>query len=117
MALIKCGECGTDISSDAKVCPNCGNKKIQSDLFKKWKKDNPTKFKLIIASVVLFLIVMVVGNAFKPSDCDCNKLMNQYGILKKNNQYVPEEFKDDHMYCVKNHFHPPMNEDGSSPCE
>ena len=25
MALIKCNECGKEISDKAKVCPNCGN--------------------------------------------------------------------------------------------
>lgn len=25
MALIKCSECGKEVSSKAKVCPNCGN--------------------------------------------------------------------------------------------
>jgi hypothetical protein len=28
MALVKCRECGKDISSDAKACPNCGAKPI-----------------------------------------------------------------------------------------
>ena len=26
MALIKCSECGKEVSSQAKVCPNCGKK-------------------------------------------------------------------------------------------
>lgn len=30
MALVKCKECGQDVSSDAKACPHCGKKQAQS---------------------------------------------------------------------------------------
>jgi len=30
MALVKCLECGKDISADAKACPNCGAPKLLS---------------------------------------------------------------------------------------
>ena len=118
MALIKCSDCGEEISPNAKTCPKCGNKKIQLALFKQWRKDNPTKFKLIfIFGIGIFILFGVIGNAILPNDCECNKLMNQYGILKRHNQFVPEESKSDHMYCVDHHFSPPTNEDGSNPCD
>ena len=55
MALIKCEECGNEISENAKICPNCGAKnKIRE------KKDN-----IIIAVLVpLFLIIMLIGIFF-----------------------------------------------------
>lgn len=33
MALVKCKECGTDISTDAKACPKCGAKQRRTSAF------------------------------------------------------------------------------------
>ena len=33
MALIKCKECGKEISKDAKICPHCGKKLNKGNLF------------------------------------------------------------------------------------
>ena len=45
MAMKKCKECGTDVSSDAKVCPKCG--KDQRNFFMKHK-------------VITFILVVIV---------------------------------------------------------
>ncbi len=45
--IIKCKSCGNDVSSNAKSCPNCGEKN-KKPLFKKWW------FWLIIALIVIF---------------------------------------------------------------
>lgn len=47
MALIKCTECGKEISSEAKSCPNCGK------LLKKSKNFNSKMIYLVLGIVVL----------------------------------------------------------------
>jgi len=67
MALIKCSECGKEISDKAKQCPNCGidfvkeknketNKKIKQEI----KKKIPfvKKIVIIVISIIAFLFVL-----------------------------------------------------------
>lgn len=61
MALIKCSECGTDVSEKAQVCPKCGcpieiTKKIISEV---QKTKNKKLFTTIIISIVL--IASIIG--------------------------------------------------------
>ncbi|MBQ8763684.1 MAG: zinc ribbon domain-containing protein [Clostridia bacterium] len=49
---IKCKSCSNDVSSKAKVCPNCGSK-IKKPIYKKWW------FWLVIA--ILFIAVVSGG--------------------------------------------------------
>jgi hypothetical protein len=56
MALIKCKECGKDISDTAKVCINCGAKT------EKAKKNN--KKIIVIAIIIIFLIILITGSIF-----------------------------------------------------
>jgi predicted nucleic acid-binding Zn ribbon protein len=53
MALVKCPECGKEISSQASSCPNCGYKKKQEIKFNKSKIIIPIIFLLVIVGVVL----------------------------------------------------------------
>lgn len=58
MALIKCSECGADISDKASACPKCGcpldiTKQIISDT----KKKNNKK---IITTIIIFFVIIVV---------------------------------------------------------
>ncbi len=48
MALIKCKECGKEISDQAKTCPNCG-------------RTRATKADKILYFVVTLIIALVVG--------------------------------------------------------
>lgn len=52
MALIKCSECNQEISSKAKVCPNCGKK----------RKKGCLKFALIFLAVI-FCIGLIATNS------------------------------------------------------
>lgn len=53
MALIKCSECGKQISDKAKKCPHCGSSnKIQSR-----KKDNKNILPIIICLLLAFLLI------------------------------------------------------------
>lgn len=81
MALIKCPECGKEISDKANKCPNCGcptkNKK------KKIIKHN--KMIIPIAVVVLVVIVMFIfsfgGHNNLPRDAKWNE--NQNSVVKR----------------------------------
>lgn len=67
MALIKCSECGKEVSDKAKKCPHCGaNNKIQSR-----KKDNKNILPIIIC--LLLACLLIGGGIFA------------YQVLKDNN--------------------------------
>ena len=57
MALIKCSECGKEISSNARSCPHCGNptqnRKIDVD------KEVSALKKVLIVGVIIFSIAIV----------------------------------------------------------
>lgn len=53
MALIKCSQCGHEVSDKAKVCPKCGNKMAASG-----DKDNST-IKIVGAVVVVALLIAI----------------------------------------------------------
>ena len=69
MALIKCKECGKEISDKAKTCPNCGNP-TKSKRFDIDKEVSTLKKFLIVGIVVIafaivaFWIVQTVN--YKP---------------------------------------------------
>ena len=63
MALIKCSECGTDISDKAVSCPKCG-----CPLHKTEENQEPGKGKkrgktFLISGGILFFVSMVIGLA------------------------------------------------------
>jgi predicted RNA-binding Zn-ribbon protein involved in translation (DUF1610 family) len=120
--LTKCPDCNQEVSKTAKVCPNCGNKKLlqqqrQQQFEAKWQALSPLKRKVIFIAFVCFVVLYILISLFSyPDKCECNKLMSKYGILKGDNQFVPESDKDIHMRCVKTYLTIPTNEDGSDPC-
>lgn len=84
MPLIKCPECGHDVSSEAKFCPNCGYP-IKEDKTNYDKKSNPisndwtkkyynrkTKLKTIgiIVGIILFILGVIssIGGFIAPFD-------------------------------------------------
>ena len=71
MALIKCPECGREVSDSAKACPGCGyaiNK--QSEMPSIGNEQNKTKIiiGIIIAVAVIIIIAIVSSNAKKKND-------------------------------------------------
>lgn len=52
MALIKCGECGKEVSSDAATCPSCGKKVAKKH----------TVRNVLLGAVGLFVLVGVLGS-------------------------------------------------------
>lgn len=73
MALIKCSECGHQMSENAQVCPNCGNtnwegvqkvqKKVQQELKKKTVKRLKWGCIVIIVEVLIMFIVFCILHA------------------------------------------------------
>lgn len=65
MALIKCSECGADISEKASACPKCGcpldiTKQVMSDAKKKKRK----KVIIFFTVVLAFIMILSVGIFF-----------------------------------------------------
>lgn len=62
MALIKCSECGKDISDKAKHCVHCGNKILNDEqkLKIKVKKENRSERKLL-AKIIFITISLIIG--------------------------------------------------------
>ena len=54
MALIKCKECGKDVSDKAKACPNCGNTILT-------KKDEENAEGMKILKIIIGIILLVWG--------------------------------------------------------
>lgn len=59
MAIIKCPECGHDVSSEAPVCPHCGVKIAAAPA-----EENPRKKYVIISAVVAAVLAVGAGIAF-----------------------------------------------------
>ncbi|MDD5022362.1 MAG: hypothetical protein PHR82_09585 [Endomicrobiaceae bacterium] len=56
MALIKCEECGNEISSEAKACPKCGKVTNTGEILAKKSNKNLTYILLILGAFVGFII-------------------------------------------------------------
>ena len=60
MALQKCHECGKDVSSEAKSCPNCGA--IVKTLEILPKKTNKPSGGLIFIGIVIFISLFIAAS-------------------------------------------------------
>jgi hypothetical protein len=103
MALIRCPECEKEISSTAKICPNCGYKiknKKNSSIFK----------KLVILIVAIIIIVIMVSMV---SVIISKKQLTEEEQIIKN---VTELIKDDllspnSLECLKCYYYETENDD------
>lgn len=109
MALIKCAECGKEISDKAKTCPNCG-----FEVNKEKSKETPIKEKKKIKTIIMFMIVLIIIFIFacKYFDFDFNigngkdykavcsnndtTFVELYGDSKKT--YISEELHSNNSY-------------------
>lgn len=85
MALIKCNECGKEISDKAKKCPHCGTKyksKNEND-----RKGFPTGLMFIL--IVIFVAVIFLMMNYNKKDY--NNLTS--GIKKNTNEIIGNEIK------------------------
>ena len=76
MALIKCPECGHEISDSAPSCPHCGfvmttlkESKVSLELVEA-KRVKRSKFvtRLIIIAIVLFVVALVIEMIYHKTD-------------------------------------------------
>lgn len=58
MALIKCHECGTEVSTEAKTCPKCGAKV---------KKPTSVALKVLLGFVAIVIVASMAGVGGPPS--------------------------------------------------
>ena len=66
MALIKCPECGKDISNKAIVCPNCGNPISGEAISSENIRNSVTKRKplyWVILAILLLIIAFILINS------------------------------------------------------
>ncbi len=87
MALIKCRECGKEISSEATSCPNCGAPVKEDEIKKEIKAGIKIGKKIAIIFIIALLLIIVVAfifGYFIPS--------HTYVTKDSNGEYV-EEFR------------------------
>lgn len=87
MALIKCEECGKEISNTAKVCINCGAK---TEIAKKTKK-KIKKYSIILIGITLIIAIIVLININKPINKyrkEAKLIVNEYLNGNINNNYA-----------------------------
>lgn len=86
MALIKCPECGKEVSDKVNVCPHCG--------YEIKKQKRVKKLPIIVGIVVVFVILVLVGikllhtNSSSAGYYDNNKWGTSYDEIK--NKYGEE---------------------------
>ena len=94
MALIKCSECGNDISTNAEKCPSCGNPLEQSisiikkEVKPKEKQTKPLKnfiktnqkVSLIAAGCLLVIIAGIIALVVHKNNVEKEKLYNSLPI-------------------------------------
>lgn len=58
MALIKCSECGKEVSDQAKICPNCVNP-IKEENNKMTKNDKIICYSILAINILILIIFMI----------------------------------------------------------
>ena len=62
MALVKCSECGADVSEKASICPKCGCPlDITKQVIFETQKKKSKRIIIVVASILAVLILVVVG--------------------------------------------------------
>lgn len=70
MALVKCKECGKEVSDKADMCPHCGRRnpsineeKLNKDIF--WNKHSLLKTSIIVFCGIVIFLMFFVGSQLK----------------------------------------------------
>jgi len=74
MSLTKCKECGKEISTDAKACPNCGKKQNKIGCF-----------SIFFMIVGIFLIIVIVSSFIGKRDGERGSITSVANIEKEEN--------------------------------
>ena len=89
MALIKCKECGKEISDTAKKCPYCG-----------FKEKGSKKFIIVVISIILLLVVIAGSIAF--IFIDNNNNIEKEEIILTYEEQMAVNCLNDYKYKLKN---------------
>lgn len=89
MALIKCPECGQEVSDTAKSCPHCGYKIKSNNPILSFLNDTMNLVIAEIVSVILGVIGIFTFNKGKSEMLFWVKAKSQLGV-------------EDAMYCIRN---------------
>jgi len=69
MALIKCGECGRDVSDKAAACPHCGAPTVaMAAAIKDPRKEVSNWWLIVVIPIGLFALLMIIGSLSGPPD-------------------------------------------------
>jgi RNA polymerase subunit RPABC4/transcription elongation factor Spt4 len=92
MSLIKCQECGNEISDKAKTCPHCGYK------VKKYNKKNIVIISSLSVMVIAIIIIIYFFQNGKPSEYSVQAY--NYGIdaLMVADNYLDKDYDYDEAY-------------------
>lgn len=74
MALIKCKECGGEVSKKAEICPHCGAKQKRKTIG-------------LFSAIILIIIVSSIANVIKESDQQERTQAKQQAELQKQTDY------------------------------
>ena len=80
MALISCNECGKKLSSNAKVCPECGNPMALSQVTIE-KTSKELKGKLALTVVIMILSAIMAGFCAYNSNYNLAKLFGAIYLI------------------------------------
>ena len=105
MALIKCKECGKEISDQAKTCPHCGYENIKKGEKKVTSKSNYIKTGSIVSLIscsfiVLIIIWLVVSSIVPDKYTSPNIENNQSNDFEVNVQLSPSYVEFDQLTFV-----------------
>lgn len=114
MSLIKCKECGKEISDSAKSCPECGF------VYKKEHSTIKTIIICICTIVVIFLVLLIIvlfpeiSDSIKEKNA-VNKIVGEYEIVNTSNESIVKKIsitKDNTLYICNQGYMPPEIKDG-----
>ena len=87
MALIKCPECGKEISENAEMCPNCGLGKVkikEIERRKKWDEDDRYESEILLPKIKEYLDIygIMSEDNFKSLDDELKNNIKLLGVLQ-----------------------------------
>ena len=90
MALIKCSECGKEISDKATTCPNCGSPTVSSEQAKKLKEEEIRKTQegcllwgcglpaVLIIGVLCAVLLISLFDSYEPNNPNLSPGINEF---------------------------------------
>lgn len=89
--LIKCPECGHQVSDQAKTCPSCGVE-IAGKVGKRQQRKHHTAITIVVVSFVIALVVVLLGLYFMKNQEQKNELHAYENAMKSTEVLVLENY-------------------------